>query len=51
MPGLDGPDRMINRNDHAVAATVLADDVFYEHGLFAEGFGTAVHAGQFLQAR
>ncbi|MFE7741990.1 hypothetical protein [Nocardia sp. NPDC057455] len=51
MPGLDGPDRMINRNDHAVAATVVAGHVFYEYGLFAEGFGTTVHAGQFLQAR
>ncbi|MFE5477430.1 amidohydrolase family protein [Nocardia sp. NPDC056541] len=51
MPGLDGVDRMVNRNDRAVAATIVAGHVLYEYGVFAEGFGTRVHAGQFLQAR
>ncbi|MFG2444437.1 amidohydrolase family protein [Nocardia fluminea] len=51
MPGLDGVDRMVNRNDQAVAATIVAGHVLYEYGVFAEGFGTTVHAGQFLQAR
>ncbi|MEU4650607.1 N-acyl-D-amino-acid deacylase family protein [Nocardia fluminea] len=50
MPGLDGVDRMVNRNDHAVAATIVAGHVLYEYGVFAEGFGTTVHAGQFLRA-
>ncbi|PKV82511.1 N-acyl-D-amino-acid deacylase family protein [Nocardia fluminea] len=51
MPGLDGVDRMVNRNDQAVAATIVAGHVLYEYGVFAEGFGTTVHAGQFLPAR
>ncbi|MGW6620047.1 N-acyl-D-amino-acid deacylase family protein [Nocardia sp. NPDC055002] len=50
MPGLDGVDRMVNRNDRAVAATIVAGHVLYEYGVFAEGFGTTVHAGQFLPA-
>ncbi|WP_410876174.1 N-acyl-D-amino-acid deacylase family protein [Nocardia sp. A7] len=50
MPGLDGIDRMVNRNDRVVAATVVAGHVLYENGAFAEGFGTTVHAGKFLPA-
>ncbi|MEV6655567.1 N-acyl-D-amino-acid deacylase family protein [Nocardia fluminea] len=51
MPGLDGVDRMVNRNDEAVAATIVAGHVLFEYGVFTEGFGTTVYAGQFLQAR
>ncbi|MBJ8344343.1 amidohydrolase family protein [Antrihabitans sp. YC2-6] len=50
MPGLDGVNRMVNRNDGAVAATVVAGHVLYEYGSFADGFGTTLHAGKFLQA-
>jgi N-acyl-D-aspartate/D-glutamate deacylase len=50
MPGVAGVDRMVNRNDKAVAATIVAGHVLYENGTFAEGFGTTIHAGKFLQA-
>lgn len=50
MPGLDGVNRMVNRNDGAVAATVVGGHVLYEYGTFVEGFGTTVHAGKFLAA-
>jgi N-acyl-D-aspartate/D-glutamate deacylase len=51
MPGLDGVERMVNRNDNAVAATVVAGHVLYEYGVFADGFGTTLRAGKFLQAK
>lgn len=50
MPGTDGIDRMVNRNDRIVAATVVAGHVLYEYGVFAEGFGATTHAGRFLRA-
>ena len=51
MPGLDGIDRMVNRNDAAVAATIVGGHVLYEYGTFADGFGATIHAGKFLQAK
>ena len=51
IPGLDGLNRMVNRNDRAVAATIVGGHVLHEYGKFAEGFGTTMHAGKFLQAR
>ncbi|MGW4351170.1 hypothetical protein ACWELJ_03670 [Nocardia sp. NPDC004582] len=42
--------RMVNRNDRAVAATVVGGRVVYEYGEFAPGFGTTLHAGSFLTA-
>lgn len=50
MPGIDGVDRMVNRNDGAVAATIVAGHLLYEYGTFADGFGTTIHAGKFLRA-
>ncbi len=50
MPGLDGVNRMVNRNDGAVAATIVAGHLLYEYGTFTEGFGTIIHAGKFLEA-
>ncbi|WP_067702797.1 N-acyl-D-amino-acid deacylase family protein [Nocardia jejuensis] len=49
-PGIDGLDRMVNRNDRAVAATLVNGSVLYEYGEFAAGFGTILHAGTFLKA-
>ncbi len=51
MAGVDGIDRMVNRNDMAVAATVVGGHLLYEYGTFTEGFGTTIHAGKFLQAK
>lgn len=48
MPGLDGLARMVNRNDAAVAATIVGGHLLYEYGTFAEGFGTTLRAGKFL---
>ncbi|MFB8006907.1 amidohydrolase family protein [Nocardia sp. NPDC056000] len=45
-----GVSRMVNRNDRAVAATVVGGHVVYEYGTFAPGFGTTLHAGTFLTA-
>lgn len=50
MPGATDISRMVNRNDRAVAATVVAGHVVYEYGEFAEGFGTTLRAGTFLRA-
>ncbi|MEV5833225.1 hypothetical protein [Nocardia sp. NPDC052112] len=50
-PGIDCLDRMVNRNDRAVAATIVGGHLVYEYGDFAPGFGTTIHAGTFLAAR
>ncbi|MEU7142023.1 amidohydrolase family protein [Nocardia sp. NPDC046473] len=47
-PGIAGLDRMVNRNDRAVAATIVGGHIVYEYGTFAPGFGTTLHAGTFL---
>lgn len=47
-PGIAGLDRMVNRNDRAVAATIVGGHLVYEYGAFAPGFGTTLHAGTFL---
>ncbi|WP_405496896.1 amidohydrolase family protein [Nocardia sp. NBC_00511] len=49
-PGIAGLHRMVNRNDRAVAATLVGGHPVYEYGEFAEGFGTTLHAGTFLAA-
>lgn len=48
-PGIAGLDRMVNRNDRAVAATIVGGHLVYEYGAFAPGFGTTLHAGTFLK--
>jgi N-acyl-D-aspartate/D-glutamate deacylase len=50
MPGLAERPRMVNRNDRAVAATIVNGHVLYECGTFIDGFGTTMHAGTFLRA-
>ncbi|MBF6415372.1 N-acyl-D-amino-acid deacylase family protein [Nocardia cyriacigeorgica] len=49
MPGA-GLSRMVNRNDAAVAATIVGGTVVYEDGEFVPGFGTDLRAGTFLRA-
>ncbi len=44
-----GLSRMVNRGD-AVAATVIAGNVVWKDGRFAEGFGRAARTGRFLRA-
>ncbi|BCJ35863.1 hypothetical protein Athai_33660 [Actinocatenispora thailandica] len=50
MPAFGGLRRMVNRNDDAVAATVVGGHLVYENGRFADGFGTTLHAGRVLRA-
>jgi N-acyl-D-glutamate deacylase len=50
MPAFGGLRRMVNRNDDAVAATVVGGRVVHEYGRFADGFGTTLHAGRVLPA-
>ncbi|MFE6858327.1 amidohydrolase family protein [Nocardia sp. NPDC057668] len=45
-----GLDRMVNRNDRAVTATIVNGKPVYRAGTFADGLGTAWGAGQFLRA-
>jgi N-acyl-D-aspartate/D-glutamate deacylase len=49
-PGAPNVKRMVNRNDGLVSATVVGGQIVYSDGEFAPGFGTELHAGQFLQA-
>jgi N-acyl-D-aspartate/D-glutamate deacylase len=43
-----GVSRVVNRNDKAVAATIVGGRLVYGYGRFAEGFGTTLRAGAFL---
>jgi N-acyl-D-aspartate/D-glutamate deacylase len=49
-PGAPSVTRMVNRNDGLISATVVGGQIVYSDGEFAPGFGTELHAGQFLQA-
>ena len=50
LDGLGGVSRMVNRNDDAVAATIVGGHVVYHYGTFADGFGTTRTYGSFLRA-
>ncbi|MFE3445279.1 amidohydrolase family protein [Nocardia sp. NPDC059180] len=45
-----GLDRMVNRNDRAVLATIVNGIPVYRHGVFADGLGKNWGPGQFLRA-
>ncbi|WP_405485928.1 amidohydrolase family protein [Nocardia sp. NBC_00511] len=45
-----GLDRMVNRNDGAVAATIINGTVAYRDGEFTSGFGKDWGTGKFLRA-
>jgi N-acyl-D-aspartate/D-glutamate deacylase len=49
-PGAPDVKRMVNRNDNLVTATIVGGEIVYHAGEFADGFGTDLHAGRFLQA-
>ncbi len=49
-PGAPDVKRMVNRNDDLVNATIVGGEIVYQAGEFAEGFGTDLQAGRFLQA-
>ncbi|MGA8329202.1 MAG: amidohydrolase family protein [Mycobacterium sp.] len=49
-PGAPDVRRMVNRNDNLVTATIVGGEIVYHAGEFADGFGTDLHAGRFLQA-
>ena len=42
--------RMVNRNDGAVAATVIAGKVVFRYGDFADGYGHAEATGSYLRS-
>jgi len=50
MPELGGHLRMVRRNDEAVAATLVAGEVVYRKGTFADGYGQSRRTGRFLRA-
>jgi N-acyl-D-aspartate/D-glutamate deacylase len=50
LDGLGGVSRMVNRNDNAVAATIVGGHLVYRYGTFADGFGTTRSSGSFLRA-
>lgn len=50
MPEFGDMSRMVNRNDAAVAATVVSGELVYERGEFVEGYGRTLGTGRFLRA-
>jgi N-acyl-D-aspartate/D-glutamate deacylase len=50
MPEFGGMSRMVNRNDRAVAATVVGGTVVYRDGEFVDGYGREFATGRFLRA-
>lgn len=50
MEEFGGLKRMVNRNDRAVTATVVAGEVVYRSGDFVPGYGSTVGPGRFLRA-
>ena len=50
MAEFGGMRRMVNRNDRAVAATIVGGQVVYRGGEFVDGYGTTVTSGRFLRA-
>jgi N-acyl-D-aspartate/D-glutamate deacylase len=50
MPEFGGMSRMVNRNDAAVAATLVSGKVVYRGGEFVPGYGADFAAGRFLRA-
>jgi len=50
MDAMGGLMRMVRRNDDAVRATIIAGEVVYEGGRFAEGYGTTMRTGSTLRA-
>lgn len=50
MAELGGVRRMVNRNDAAVAATIVAGRIIYRYGEFVPGLGKDFGPGRFLRA-
>jgi N-acyl-D-aspartate/D-glutamate deacylase len=50
MPEFGDMSRMVNRNDDAVAATVVSGELVYQRGEFVEGYGRTLGTGRFLRA-
>ncbi|MGA8987213.1 N-acyl-D-amino-acid deacylase family protein [Aeromicrobium sp.] len=50
MPEFGNMSRMVNRNDAAVAATIVTGEVVFERGVFVEGYGRTLGTGRFLRA-
>ncbi|MFI5429254.1 amidohydrolase family protein [Aeromicrobium sp. UC242_57] len=42
--------RMVNRNDEAVAATIVSGELVFRRGEFVDGFGRTLGTGRFLRA-
>ena len=50
MEEFGGMSRMVNRNDAAITATVVAGTVVWRDGAFVEGYGRTVGPGRFLRS-
>ncbi len=50
MPCFGGLERMVRRNDAAVAATIIGGKLAFEYGKFSDGFGSKERYGAFLRA-
>ncbi len=50
MPEFGGLRRMVNRNDAAVAATLIGGEVVYRDGQFVDGYPAKVGRGRFLRS-
>lgn len=49
-PFFGGLSRMVNRNDQAVAATVISGKVVFRYGEFIDGYGQTMQTGHYLRA-
>lgn len=50
VPFFGGLSRMVNRNDKAVAATVIGGKVVFRYGEFIDGYGQQMQTGHYLKA-
>lgn len=50
MPAFGDMSRMVNRNDEAVAATIVSGELVFGRGEFVEGYGRSIGTGRFLRA-
>jgi len=50
IPEFSGMQRLVNRSDSAVTATIINGRVVYQQGSFVEGYGKTFRSGRFLRA-
>jgi N-acyl-D-aspartate/D-glutamate deacylase len=50
IPEFSGMQRLVNRSDAAVTATIIGGQLVYQHGEFVPGYGKTFRSGRFLRA-